>query len=165
MGFIILAIFIGIPIMEIAVFIEVGERIGLGWTIATVIATAVAGTILLRYQGFATLARAQQQVAEGRPPVLELLEGVGLLIAACLLLTPGFVTDAVGALLLITPVRRYIATTLIQKILASGQFAFHRGGPGRTNARGSESGVIDGDFEDVTGETVDPANLDPKKLP
>ena len=94
MGLIILALFIGVPLLEIAVFIKIGGLIGLGWTLVSVVATAVAGTALLRYQGLSTLARAQREMASGRPPVLELLEGVCLLLAACLLLTPGFVTDA-----------------------------------------------------------------------
>jgi UPF0716 protein FxsA len=160
-GFVILAFFIGIPILEIAVFIEVGERIGLGWTLASVVATAVAGTLLLRFQGFATLARAQQQMADGQPPVIELLEGVGLLIAACLLLTPGFVTDAAGALLLVPPIRRFLALGAIHKIVTRGSFSFHQQG-GQGQRRYQDDGVIDGDFEDVT---ADPPPEDRKNLP
>ena len=161
MGFIILAFFIGIPILEIAVFIEVGERIGLGWTLASVVATAIIGTVLLRYQGFATLARAQQQMSDGRPPVMELLEGVGLLIAACLLLTPGFVTDAAGAMLLVPPIRRFLAMGAIHKIVSQGHFSFHQQSSGNRQYR-HDDGVIDGEFEDVT---TDPEPEDRKKIP
>jgi UPF0716 protein FxsA len=160
-GFIILAFFIGVPILEIAVFIEVGERIGLGWTLASVVATAIIGTVLLRYQGFATLARAQQQMSDGRPPVMELLEGVGLLIAACLLLTPGFVTDAAGALLLVPPIRRFLAMGAIHKIVSKGRFSFHQQSSGTRQHR-HDDGVIDGEFEDVT---ADPGPEDRKKIP
>ncbi len=157
MRFVLLALFIGVPLIEIAAFIQVGQIIGLGWTLVCVVLTAIAGTMLLRHQGFATLSRAQAQIQSGRPPVLEMLEGVCLLIAACLLLTPGFVTDAVGALLLIPPIRRYLAAHAVGKVMAHGDFSVRRG-----PARGDDNDVIDGDWEDVTVKTPDP---DQKILP
>jgi UPF0716 protein FxsA len=89
------------------------------------------------------------------------LEGVGLLIAACLLLTPGFVTDAAGALLLVPPIRRFLAMGAIHKIVSQGRFSFHQQSGGNQQNR-RDDGVIEGDFEDVTEDT-DPD--DRKKLP
>lgn len=97
--------FIGVPLLEIAIFIRVGGVIGLGWTLALVILTAIAGTVLLRQQGFQVLRRAQAQLDAGKAPVAEVFEGVCLLFAGALLLTPGFFTDVVGGLLLLPPVR------------------------------------------------------------
>ena len=91
-----LAIFlalIGIPLLEIAVFIEVGGRIGLFSTLGLIFATAAIGTALLRFQGLSVLADARGAVERGELPVQALLDGVCLIIAGALLLTPGLVTD------------------------------------------------------------------------
>lgn len=102
---ILLLLFIGVPMVEIAVFIQVGGMIGLWPTLAIVVLTAVAGSYLLRLQGTATLVRAQQAMARGEMPLAEVFDGACLLVAGVLLLTPGFVTDTLGALLFIPPVR------------------------------------------------------------
>ncbi len=104
----ILLAFIGVPLIEIALFIEVGGLIGLWPTIAIVIVTAMAGTALIRHQGLSTLQRAQQEMEAQRLPVRELFDGVCLLFAGALLLTPGFLTDAVGFTLLVPPLRRLL---------------------------------------------------------
>jgi UPF0716 protein FxsA len=112
MKFLFLLLFIGVPIAEIATFIEVGGLIGLWPTLAVIVLTAVIGTALLRRQGLKVLEQAQVALSQGRPPVSSVVDGVFLLIAAALLLTPGFLTDAVGFLLLIEPFRRLIAQHL-----------------------------------------------------
>jgi UPF0716 protein FxsA len=104
----ILLAFIGVPLIEIALFIQVGGFIGLWPTIAIVIATAMVGTALIRHQGLNTLQRAQQEMDAQRLPVRELFDGVCLLFAGALLLTPGFLTDAVGFALLVPPLRRLL---------------------------------------------------------
>lgn len=96
---------IGIPIIEIAVLIEVGGAIGVWNTVGLVILTAVAGTALLRYQGLATLARVQDSLAHDTFPAGALFDGACLLVAGALLLTPGFVTDTAGLLLFFPPFR------------------------------------------------------------
>ena len=100
MGRLIFLILIITPIVEIAVFIQVGGLIGLWPTLAAIVLTALIGTALLRQQGLATLARAQREMAAQRLPVRELFDGICLLLAGALLLTPGFVTDAIGGALL-----------------------------------------------------------------
>ena len=105
-GLILLAALIGVPLLEIALFIKVGGWIGLGPTLALIVLTAIIGVWMLRQQGIGVLMRAQRQLADGVLPVLEVFEGLCLVIAGALLLTPGFFTDTVGVLLLVPAVRR-----------------------------------------------------------
>ena len=105
-GLIVFAALVGVPLVEIALFIKVGGWIGLAPTLALIVLTAVIGAWMLRQQGIGVLMRAQRQLAEGGLPVMEVFEGLCLVIAGALLLTPGFFTDALGALLLVAAVRR-----------------------------------------------------------
>ena len=107
-------LFIAVPLVEIYLFITVGGLIGAIPTIMLVVFTAVLGTLLLRAQGLATLARLQASLAAGQLPALELLEGVVLLVSGVLLLTPGFFTDAIGFAGLVTPLRRRLVAALIR---------------------------------------------------
>ena len=106
------AILIGIPIAEIYAFIEVGGEIGALNTIALTILTAVIGMALLRYQGLSVLTQAQSRLDAGQSPVREILNGVLLAVAGLFLLIPGFVTDTVGFLLFLPPLRNLIALKL-----------------------------------------------------
>lgn len=105
MGFFLLLLLIGVPLAEIGVFIEVGGLLGLWPTLAIVVLTALAGTALLRAQGIAAFRRAQVGLARGQLPMEEMMHGFFLVIAGALLLTPGFLTDAVGFLLFVPAVR------------------------------------------------------------
>lgn len=105
---ILLAAFIAVPILEIWLLLRVGTAIGGGTTILVVIFTAVLGAYLVRQQGFATLSSVQNQVNAGRVPAMEMAEGLALLVAGALLMTPGFFTDAIGFTLLTPPLRRAI---------------------------------------------------------
>lgn len=98
-------IFLAIPVTEIVVFILVGSQIGVLATIALVILTAIAGSMLLRWQGLSALSRIQSELAADRVPGKEMVQGVMILLAGFLLLTPGFVTDTLGLLLFIPKVR------------------------------------------------------------
>ena len=91
---ILLVAFILVPLAEIALLIQVGGWLGLMPTLALIILTAVIGTWMLRQQGFTVLSRAQRQLEQGVMPVAEVFEGLCLLVAGVLLLTPGFITDA-----------------------------------------------------------------------
>lgn len=145
MALLILAAFIAVPLIEIALFIVIGGEIGLWPTLGVVVATAIVGTILLRFQGFAVARAARAQLAEGTPPVKPMLHGVCLIFAAAFLITPGFFTDAVGFLLLLPPVR-----ALVIQLVASRITVF--------DARVRDETVIDGDYRDVTpdGERAAP---------
>ena len=149
MKFLFLA-FLIIPIVEIYFLISIGSVIGAGWTIALILFTAFLGAFLVRAQGFSTFIRVQTQLAKGEVPAVEIFEGLFLLVAGALLLTPGFVTDAIGFACLTPPLRRF----LIQKVLAAGLL---RGGSmGGAGAPPSQSGanpagrIIDGDYKDLS---------------
>ncbi|BDW98076.1 hypothetical protein MACH10_37610 [Thalassospira tepidiphila] len=181
MGFYFLAIFVAMPIIEIAVFIQAGELIGLWPTIGVVVLTAIIGTSLMRAQGLQTLAKAQSQMDQGEMPIGALFDGICILIAGVLLLTPGFVTDTFGFLLLVPPLRQLIGAKVIMKLVQSGNIRTNfrgatyssgaqggpnargpngpgghgTGGPGGARPRGAGP-IIDGDFEDVSPN--DPSN-------
>ncbi len=156
MAIFILAAFIGVPLIEIAVFIQIGGWIGLGWTLALVVLTAVLGTWQLRAQGLATLLRARSQVERGALPARELFDGACLLVAGALLLTPGFVTDTLGFLLFLPPVRDKLRDLLARYVQASMETrGFVDGeeiGPGGPGGRpgGAQGPIIDGEFRDVS---------------
>lgn len=116
----IFVLFTIVALAEVLLFIKIGEWIGLFWTVVGVFATAAIGVSLLRIQGFDTLRRLQERTAQGQLPAVELVEGVMLLIAGALLLTPGFLTDGIGFLFLIKPSRRLIAGALVKSSLAQG---------------------------------------------
>ena len=91
-------IFVVVTLAEIYVLVSVGQAIGGLSTVLLVIITAFIGSSLLRQQGWSTMAKAQQSMAEGRTPAMEMLEGVVILVSGILLLTPGFLTDGLGLL-------------------------------------------------------------------
>ena len=153
MPLVILALFIGIPLIEIYLFIAVGGRIGVWPTIGLVILTALVGTTLLRQQGLATLARAQAETEANRLPVRELFDGVCLLFGGMLLLTPGFMTDAFGLALLLPQLRGLIGRGLWKLLQGSKGLHFTvygAGGnprsPGNGPGRGPGGGpILDGE--------------------
>jgi len=102
-------LFLTIPLVEITILIEIGQMFGVGYTIALVIGTAALGAALLRQQGVSTLAKVQMSINQGNLPATEMIEGLMLLIAGALLLTPGFFTDVFGFLVLIPALRQRIA--------------------------------------------------------
>lgn len=108
-------IFLLVPLLEIYFLLAVGGLIGAGLTILLVVFTAVFGAALVRAQGFASVARMQAQLARGQLPALAILEGLLLLVAGALLLTPGFFTDAVGFALLLPPWRRKLIRWAVQR--------------------------------------------------
>lgn len=119
------ALFIGVPVAEIGLFIEVGGLIGLWPTLITVVLTAMLGTALLRAQGFGVMARAQEALNRGEVPVDEAVHGVFLLVAGLLLLTPGFLTDAIGFALFVPPLRLALGRKIWQMVQASPNFQMH----------------------------------------
>ncbi|WP_420419202.1 FxsA family protein [Pacificispira sp.] len=157
MPFLILLLFIAVPIAEIALFIEIGGAIGTVWTVITIFATAIIGTWLVRQQGLQTMERARAAMNRNQMPVDEVIAGLCILVAGALLLTPGFLTDALGFVLLIPPMRAALAKTVIGSMRASGRFHVHAGGlggasnpPGGGPGRGGRGPVIDGEFEEVS---------------
>jgi UPF0716 protein FxsA len=108
-------IFVVVTLAEIYVLVSVGGAIGAWSTILLVIITALIGSTLLKQQGWSIMAKAQQSIAEGRTPALEMLEGVVILVSGVLLLTPGFITDGLGLLGLMPWSRRYFINHFLEK--------------------------------------------------
>lgn len=102
-------LFIGVPVLEIYLLIQMGGVIGLGWTLAVCVGTGVIGAYLSRRQGANALAQIRAKAAAGTIPALEMFHALMIVVAGTLLMTPGYVTDAVGLLLLIPPVRTAVA--------------------------------------------------------
>ena len=119
-------IFLVVPLVEIYLLIQIGSIVGAGTTIFLVVFTAMLGALLVRTQGFSTLARVQSQLADGQVPAVEIVEGLFLFIAGALLLTPGFFTDAIGFIFLTPPLRRLIIHSMIDRGLFR---AFSGGSP------------------------------------
>lgn len=117
-------LFLTIPLIEIYLLIQVGEVIGAGWTIFAVVATAVLGAALLRIQGLATLYDAQRKMAHGELPATAMIEGLMLLLAGALLLTPGFFTDTLGFLVLLPMLRKRLAQWILSRGLVMGGTSF-----------------------------------------
>jgi len=125
-------IFLLVPLFEIYLLLEVGGVIGVGWTIFAVVFTAVLGAGLVRYQGFSALNRIRGQMDRGQLPAMEMFEGVFLLVAGALLLTPGFFTDAIGFACLTPPLRRGVIHYLIRR----GTIRYTTGVPGEASGQG-----------------------------
>jgi UPF0716 protein FxsA len=124
-------LFVGIPLIELVLLIEIGQRIGTTYTIGIIIVTGVLGATLARQQGLSVIGQLQRETAEGRMPAVPLVDGVLVVIAAIVLLTPGLLTDAVGFALLVPAVRRWLRGKVLQRLqraVAEGraEFVVHR---------------------------------------
>ena len=138
-----LTLFVVTPLLELFVLIKVGGQIGPVNTILFCLLTAFIGAILVRIEGLQTFLRMQRSLQQGVVPQLEMIEGVALLVAAMLLLTPGFITDAIGFLLTIPYTRRPFASFLVSRLNLRG----HRVSAGESY-EASHGTVIDiDDFE------------------
>ena len=109
-------LFLLVPLIEIALFIQIGGIIGLGWTLAIVILTAILGTLLVRSQGLAVMNQLRGSFEELKDPTEPLAHGAMVLFSGALLLTPGFFTDAVGFALLIPGIRQGIYQFIRKRI-------------------------------------------------
>lgn len=147
-------LFLTVPLIEIYVLIQVGGEIGALWTVILVVLTAVLGAGLLRFQGLTTFLRFRNRLDVGELPAEELVEGILLLLAGGLLLTPGFVTDTVGFALLVPPLRHRLAKAMLARMelrVAAGAGDATRAGSGR--GRGQVR-IIEGEWQredDVSG--------------
>jgi UPF0716 protein FxsA len=141
-------LFILVPILELYVIIQVGQEIGALWTIAILVADSILGSVLLRAQGRSAWRRFNAALAAGRPPAREVLDGVLIVFGGALLLTPGFVTDVGGLLLLLPPTRAAIRRVLVRAlarrfVVAVPGSGFPRGprAPGRDRPDGDVEGT------------------------
>lgn len=109
-----------VPLIELYVLLQVGGSVGALPTIFLVVLTAVLGMMMVRWQGITTFQRVQRSLAAGELPAVEMLEALVLLVSGLLLLTPGFVTDSIGFLLLLPPLRQGVIKGLLIRGLSSG---------------------------------------------
>lgn len=130
-------LFIAVPLVELMLLIELGQRVGLGPTIGLVVLTGAAGASLARAQGLRTLFAFQEASAAGRLPAQELQDGLAILVGGALLLTPGLLTDIVGFSLLVPFTRRWWqarARKSLLKGVQEGAVQFSVFGPGQFGA-------------------------------
>jgi len=144
-----LLLFIGIPIAEIYLLIYLASKIGFGMTLAIVIVTGIIGVTCVKHQGRRVLGRLNEDLQGGRMPAGAITEGVLLLAAGLLLITPGIITDTVGFLLLISPFRRLVAWGLGKHFAKKIRFVQY---PGAPDSMGDGGGVIEGDWEEEKSE-------------
>lgn len=147
-------LFIIIPLLELYLIIKVGSYIGALWTVIIVIMTAIIGVNLLRMQGLSTLKRAQQNMAQGVMPAMEMLEGLALAVGGALLITPGFLTDTLGLICLIPVTRRAIIRAIMARASVQaygfqrppGQPPFADHPSDRSRNESGEGRTIEGEF-------------------
>lgn len=143
MPLLILFAFISLPLIEIWILISVGAEIGALATIGATLVTAMIGTILMRNQGLATLYQVREHLDRNEMPLRPAFEGACQLVAGALLLTPGFMTDAIGLILFIPPVR----TLLMAWIISRANISIVGGGAANSSPRASYD--VDGDYREV----------------
>lgn len=117
---VLLLMFIVVPIIEIALFVQVGGFLGLWPTIGLVLITAFIGASMVRSQGLQTLMSVQSCLQQGELPAQQIVEGVMLAVSGVLLLTPGFMTDALGMLVLLPAPRAALAKQIMSKVKVQG---------------------------------------------
>ena len=109
-------LFIAVPIAELFVIIQVGEAIGVWWTIGLLIADSILGSMLMRHQGRSAWRRFNEAMQAGRVPAREVLDGALVIFGGALLLTPGFITDILGLILLLPPTRAVVRSVLARRL-------------------------------------------------
>jgi UPF0716 protein FxsA len=138
-----LLILLGLPLVELYVLIQVGSEVGALTTVMLVVLTAVVGIALVRLQGFSTLMKVRAAMDRNEVPAMELLEGATLLVAGFLLLFPGFISDTLGFLCLIPPLRRRILLIVLERAKV-----IHPVQPPPKGAEGSnQSRIIEGEYK------------------
>ncbi len=142
--------FLAVPLIEIALFIEIGGLIGLWPTLGIVVATAIAGSLMVRSQGAQAIADLRRSLETLGDPGRALAEGAVILFAGALLLTPGFFTDTVGLLLLLPPVRRALIAAAARRVQVA-RFTVGTPPPGEARGPRRPDDAIDGDWREIDG--------------
>jgi UPF0716 protein FxsA len=160
MPFLLVALFILVPIAELAVIIQVGQSIGVWWTIALLIADSVLGSLLMRSQGRITWRRFNEALRAARIPAREVADGVLVIFGGALLLTPGFLTDIVGLLFLLPPTRAVIRRVFLRRAMKHITVSM-AGVQAPYAARRSDD--VEGTAVDVTQSTSSTGTSDPPR--
>jgi UPF0716 protein FxsA len=141
-------VLLGLPLVEIALFVLVGQAIGLWPTLALVVLAAVAGMLLVRVNGLQALMRMRASVEAGEDPVGPMAHGALVVLAGVLLILPGFFTDALGLLLLVPPLRTVLIARVGARVRARAAMRSSPHGPRRASAQ-----TIEGEFERIDEDT------------
>ena len=153
MPILLVALFIIVPIAELAIIIQVGQALGLWWTIALLIADSILGSLLMRSQGRAAWRRFNQTLQSGRAPAREVADGVLIIFGGALLLTPGFISDVAGLAFLLPPtralIRRVFLRQAIKRMTASMYVGAFPPGPGAGAPRPGAAADYEGTAVDV----------------
>jgi len=137
--------FLLVPLVEIGLFIVLGQTIGLWPTLIGVVVTAVIGSAIIRQQGLSLISDIQRHMQAGKLPAQQIFEGLMVGIAGALLLTPGYFTDTIGFLLLVPPLRQLLYAWLKTKVSVQ---TFATGTSYQTQTETRRDGVVDLDDED-----------------
>jgi UPF0716 protein FxsA len=145
------ALFVVVPLLEIYLIVQAGQAIGVGWTILILVADSILGAVLLKREGAAAWRALRDAMASYRMPARELADGALVLVGGTLLLTPGFVTDAVGFFFILPftrPLARRALTAVITRKFLGGPGGPATGAGGRTRQRPGPHSVVQGEVVD-----------------
>lgn len=140
LGPLLFLMFLVMPIAELFVLVQVAQEMGVLSSLALLLAVSILGAWLVKREGLGILARIQQELTEGRIPTTQVVDGFLILLAGALLLTPGFITDAMGVLLLLPPTRALLRTLLIRRFTA--RLEFYKAGTGFFTSDGLGGRVV-----------------------
>lgn len=148
-------LFLFIPLIEITLFVKVGAEIGIFWTLALCVLTAVIGSSLIRMQGLQTMLTARRRMMKNELPAKEMFDGLALAFAGAMLITPGFFTDTMGFLLLIPAIRERVRQYMLSHFdmqiygMESGSADPFSAGGASSYGRSKDETVIEGEYERV----------------
>ena len=171
MALIVVLLLVALPLLELAILIKVGSIIGVWATFAIIIGSAVLGVALVRHQGFGVARRALQSVRSGQHPVGPMMEGFLLMLAGACHLAPGLITDAVGLILLIPPVRQFVAALIAKRGFPTTIVRvrrFHRQGQSAAPAPTPDAPpgpTIEGEYERLDERSIKPQAKPPGPKP
>ncbi len=147
-------LFIVIPFTELMILLEVGAALGVWPTLGIIILTAMIGYHLFRYQGLKTWRQVESQLAQGEMPTQSVLEGVVILLAGALMITPGLITDTIGLICLLPFSRKWVLAIVKKRFKSkvsvhSAHYNYHREEHYSSSSSGNEGRTVDGEFTDL----------------
>jgi UPF0716 protein FxsA len=153
-------VFIAFPLLELALLIKTGQRLGLWPTLAIIVGTALLGAHVLLRQGWTALRHMQEAMARGQPPVAPVIDSAFLMAAGMLLIMPGLIGDAAALLLLVPPIRHVVARWLVRRIVERAEvhvFVAEGSDKPSPNRQGRAEGpLIEGEFERLDEKATGP---------
>jgi UPF0716 protein FxsA len=162
LGLIILLLLVALPLLEIAVFIKIGSIIGVWLTLTIIVSTFILGLWVVRLQGMGVARRFMAATRSGEPPVEPMMEAMLLMVAGGCLIAPGFITDTIGLLLLVPPLRQTVARWIIARgfplaVRMKQTRTYQRPhAPGTRSRRADPAPTIEADYERIDEKPLPP---------